>query len=288
MDLEIRHLSVRYGHFTALSDVSLTLHSGGLTGLVGTNGAGKSTLLKTISTLLHPTSGQILLNGVNICNKPDAMKRVLGYLPQDVPVYPNLNAWEYLAFLASVKGLEEEKARKQIKSLMKALHLSDVGKKHLSQFSGGMRQRVGIAGALLGDPKIIIFDEPTTGLDPQERVAVRNLLTKLACDKIVLLSTHIVSDVEAAASKLVLLKSGKILFYGSPEELTGHAEGHVWQCSVPSIALLSQDLAVSSAVQQKSGISVKIVGAQPPFSDSKLSVPTLEDACLYAMRGESV
>lgn len=287
MNLEIRNLTVNYGKFTALSNISLTLQSGGLTGLVGANGAGKSTLIKALSTLLRPASGQILLDGVNICQKPDAMRHVLAYLPQDVPVYPNLSAWEYLAFLASVKGLDGEKARKQIKFLMQTLHLSDVGKKHLSNFSGGMRQRVGIAGALLGDPKIIIFDEPTTGLDPQERVAVRNLLTRLASERIVLLSTHIVSDVEAAASKLVLLKSGKILFYGSPESLAEHAEGHVWQCTVPDLSRVPQGFAVSSAVQQKSGISVKIVGAQPPFGDSKPSVPTLEDACLFAMRGES-
>lgn len=287
MNLEIHNLTIKYGKFTALSDISITLRSGGLTGLVGANGAGKSTLIKALSTLLRPTGGQILLNGVNICKKPDAMRNVLGYLPQDVPVYPNLNAWEYLAFLASVKGLAEEKATQQIRSLMKALHLADVGKKHLSDFSGGMRQRVGIAGALLGDPKIIIFDEPTTGLDPTERVAVRNLLMRLAADRIVLLSTHIVSDVEAAASSLILLKSGIVLYYGSPENLAEQAEGHVWQCSVPSLATIPDGITVSSTVQERSGISVKIVGEQPCFGSPTPSVPTLEDACLYAMRGES-
>ena len=287
MNLEIHNLTIKYGKFTALSNISVTLRSGGLTGLVGANGAGKSTLIKALSTLLRPTDGQILLDGVDICKKPDTMRNVLGYLPQDVPVYPNLNAWEYLAFLASVKGLTEEKATQQIRSLMKTLHLSDVGKKHLSDFSGGMRQRVGIAGALLGDPKIIIFDEPTTGLDPTERVAVRNLLMRLAADRIVLLSTHIVSDVEAAASNLILLKSGKILYYGSPENLAEQAEGHVWQCSVPSLSTIPDGITVSSTVQERSGINVKIVGEQPSFGSPAPSVPTLEDACLYAMRGES-
>ena len=287
MNLVIHNLTIKYGKFTALSNISITLQSGGLTGLVGANGAGKSTLIKALSTLLRPTSGQILLDGVDICKKPDAMRNVLGYLPQDVPVYPSLNAWEYLAFLASVKGLTEEKATQQIRSLMKTLHLSDVGKKHLSDFSGGMRQRVGIAGALLGDPKIIIFDEPTTGLDPTERVAVRNLLMRLAADRIVLLSTHIVSDVEAAASSLILLKSGKVLFYGTPENLAEQAEGHVWQCSVPSLSTIPGGITVSSTVQEKSGINVKIVGEQPDFGNPEPSVPTLEDACLYAMRGES-
>ncbi len=286
MNLEIHNLTIKYGKFTALSDISVTLRSGGLTGLVGANGAGKSTLIKALSTLLRPNHGQILLDGVDICKKPDAMRNVLGYLPQDVPVYPNLDAWEYLAFLASIKGLTEEKAKQQIKSLMKTLHLSDVGKKHLSQFSGGMRQRVGIAGALLGDPKIIIFDEPTTGLDPTERVAVRNLLTRLAADRIVLLSTHIVSDVEAAASNLILLKSGKILYYGSPESLAERADGHVWQCSVPSLSMIPSGITVSSTVQERSGIHAKIVGEQPSFVNSSPAAPTLEDACLYAMRGE--
>lgn len=288
MQLEIRNLKVNYGNFTALSGVTLTLQSGGLTGLVGTNGAGKSTLIKTIATLLRPASGQILLDGTDICRNPNAIRRVLGYLPQDVPVYPNLSAWEYLAFLASVKGIDGESSRKQIKSLMKTLHLSDVGKKPLSQFSGGMRQRVGIIGALLGNPKIIIADEPTVGLDPQERAAVRNLITQLAADKIVLLSTHIVSDVEAAASNLILLKDGKVLFYGSPEKLAEHAEGHVWQCTFPDLTRVPQGFAVSSAVQGKSGINVKIVGAQPPVDRSAPASPTLEDACLYALRGESI
>lgn len=288
MNLEIHNLTIKYGKFSALSNISVTLRSGELTGLIGANGAGKSTLIKALSTLLRPTGGQILLDGVDICRKPNAMRNVLGYLPQDVPVYPNLDAWEYLAFLASIKGLNEKEARHQIKSLMKALHLSDVGKKHLSQFSGGMRQRVGIAGALLGDPKIIIFDEPTTGLDPTERVAVRNLLTRLAANRIVLLSTHIVSDVEAAASSLVLLKSGKMLYHGTPESLAEHAEGHVWQCSVPSLSMIPGEITVSSTVQERSGIHVKIVGKQPTFANSSPAAPTLEDACLYAMRGESV
>lgn len=287
MNLEIQNLTVKYGKFTAISNLSLTLHSGGLTGLVGANGAGKSTLLKAISTLLRPTSGRILLDGVNICKKPGTMRHVLGYLPQSIPFYPNLSAWEYLIFLASVKGLDEKKAEGQIRSLMAALHLLDVGKKHLADFSGGMRQRVGIAGALLGDPKVIIFDEPTTGLDPTERVAVRNLLMRLAADRIVLLSTHIVSDVEAAASSLILLKKGKVLYYGSPEDLAEYAEGHVWQCAVPSLSTIPEGVTVSSAVQGKSGIHVKIVGAQPAFGRPEASAPTLEDACLYAMRGES-
>ena len=288
MNLEIQSLSMHYGKMQALSDVSITLRSGGLIGLVGPNGAGKSTLLKILATLLRPTGGKILLDGRDIRKKPDAMRNVLGYLPQDVPVYGSLNAWEFLSFMASVKKLEPAAARKQIASLMKTLHLSDVGKKPLSGFSGGMRQRVGIAAALLGDPKVIIADEPTTGLDPQERVTLRSLLSGLARTRIVLLSTHIVSDVEAVASDIVVLKKGKVLFHGAPEELTAHADGHVWEYTVADFSGIPAGSAVSSAVQGARGIRVKTVGARPAEAEARSASPTLEDACLYMIGGEAL
>lgn len=279
---------MNYGKAQALSDVNLTLKSGGLTGLVGPNGAGKSTLIKILATLLKPSQGEILLDGKDIRKKPDAMRSILGYLPQDVPVYENLNAWEFLSFMASVKKLESDAAREQIGSLMKMLHLSDVGKKPLSGFSGGMRQRVGIAAALLGDPKVIITDEPTTGLDPQERITLRSLLSGLARNRIVLLSTHIVSDVEAVASDLVVLKKGKVLFHGAPGELTAYAGGHVWEYSVPDFSRIPAGSVVSAAVQEAGGIRVKTVGTRPSAGDARAVPPTLEDACLYRMGGESL
>ncbi|HEX3038047.1 MAG TPA: ATP-binding cassette domain-containing protein, partial [Oscillospiraceae bacterium] len=186
------------------------------------------------------------------------------------------------------KKLEPTTARKQIETLMKTLHLSDVGKKPLSGFSGGMRQRVGIACALLGDPKVIIADEPTTGLDPQERVTLRSLLSGLAQNRIVLLSTHIVSDVEAVASDLVVLKKGKVLFHGAPEELTVRADGHIWEYTVPDFSRIPTGSAVSSAVQEAGGIRVKTVGARPSTGDARAASPTLEDACLYMIGGESL
>jgi len=288
MNLEIRSLSMNYGKMQALSDVTLTLRSGGLIGLVGPNGAGKSTLIKILATLLRPSQGEILLDGKDVRKKPDAMRNVLGYLPQDVPVYDGLNAWEFLSFMASVKKLEPAAAKEQIETLMKTLHLSDVGKKPLSGFSGGMRQRVGIACALLGDPKVIIADEPTTGLDPQERVTLRSLLSGLARNRIVLLSTHIVSDVEAVASDLVVLKKGKVLFHGAPEELTIRADGHVWEYTIPDFSQIPAGSAVSSAVQEAGGIRVKTVGARPSAGNTRNASPTLEDACLYMMGGESL
>lgn len=277
---------MNYGKARALSNVNLTLQSGGLTGLVGPNGAGKSTLIKILATLLKPSLGEILLDGADIRKKPDVMRSVLGYLPQDVPVYGDLNAWEFLSFMASVKKLKSAAAREQIGRLMETLHLADVGKKPLSGFSGGMRQRVGIAGALLGDPQVIIADEPTTGLDPQERVTLRSLLSGLAASRIVLLSTHIVSDVEAVASDLVVLKKGSVLFHGAPQELTAHADGHVWEYTVPDFSRIPAGSAVSSAVQEAGGIRVKTVGTKPSVGDARAASPTLEDACLYRMGGE--
>ena len=288
MNLEVRSLSMNYGKTQALSDVAFTLRSGGLTGLVGPNGAGKSTLLKILATLLRPTRGEVLLDGRDVRKKPDAMRSVLGYLPQDVPVYGSLNAWEFLSFMASVKKLKPEAAREQIGALMKTLHLSDVGRKPLSGFSGGMRQRVGIACALLGDPQVIIADEPTTGLDPQERVTLRSLLSGLAESRIVLLSTHIVSDVEAVASNLIVLKKGRVLFHGAPEELITGAGGHVWEYTVPDFSRIPAGSAVSSAVQGSGGIRVKTVGARPSAADVRVASPTLEDACLYRMGGGSL
>lgn len=284
MKLEIRNLCVRYGSVRALDGVTFTLRSGGMTGLVGPNGAGKSTLLKTLATLLRPNKGEILLDGTDIVKKPAVMRRALGYLPQDVAVYPNLTAREFLAYMAAVKGLPRDEARKQADALLSLLHLSPADKKLLSGYSGGMRQRVGIACALLGDPKVIIADEPTTGLDPEERVTLRNLLSELAAERIVILSTHIVSDVEAAASGLVLLKGGRAIFEGTPDTLISGAAGHVWTYTAHGLAQVPGGPEVSSIVQKPDGYVVKTVGARPSET-ARPADSTLEDACLYALRG---
>ena len=283
MKLEIRNLSVRYGKVRALDGINLTLRSGGMIGLVGPNGAGKSTLLKTLATLQRPDEGEIFLDGTDVTKKPAVMRRALGYLPQDVAVYPNLTAAEFLSYMAAVKGLPQEGARKQIDSLLNILHLSPSNKKPLFGYSGGMRQRVGIACALLGDPKVIIADEPTTGLDPQERITLRNLLSELSSERIVILSTHIVSDVEASASGLVLLKNGKVIFQGTPETLISDASGHVWTYRVSDPAKIPDGQAVSTIVQKADGYLVKSVGGQPA-GDAEPAETTLEDACLYALR----
>ncbi|MFA7167525.1 MAG: ATP-binding cassette domain-containing protein [Sphaerochaetaceae bacterium] len=201
MELTVKHVTMQFGKMKALDQINCTFCSGGLIGLVGPNGAGKSTLLKILATLIKPTSGTVMLNGSDIVRNPKTMKSQLGYLPQNVAVYPNLSAAEFLSYMASMKKIPKVDAKRQIPELMGILHLFDTGNKRLSEFSGGMRQRVGIACTLLGHPKVLIVDEPTTGLDPQERITLRNCLSQVAKDRIVILSTHIISDIEAVASK---------------------------------------------------------------------------------------
>lgn len=286
MEIRCRNVTQKYGAKTVLEEVSLELESGGLIGLIGPNGAGKSTLMKILATLLKPTGGEVLLDGESIIKSPRKMRRLLGYLPQQVPFYPNLSAREYLEYLAAEKGLPYRGTQKQISALLSQLHLADTGRKALRSFSGGMRQRVGIAATLLGDPKVIIVDEPTTGLDPMERVTFRNLLSELAMRRIVLLSTHIVSDVEAVASKLVLLKEGRVLYQGQPERIVGAATGRVWEYTLPTGSLPSQEAHISSMVQGSAGVHVRAVADEPPTPDAVAVAAHLEDACLAILEGE--
>src|ERR1035437_6973144 len=199
----------------------------GILGLLGPNGAGKTTLMSIIATITRPTEGTLHWNGSELAKDPNAIRTVLGYLPQDFGVYPNLNAVEFLEYLAAVKGLDAVAARKRIDELLNLVNLTDVRKRPLGGYSGGMRQRIGIAQALLNDPKLLIVDEPTAGLDPEERVRFRNLLSDLSGDRIVILSTHIVSDVEGTATELALISGGALVAHAPLEELLRAAEGRV-------------------------------------------------------------
>ena len=285
MELTVRQVTMTFGKINALNQISCTFSSGNLIGLVGPNGAGKTTLLKILTTLLRPTNGKVTLDGTDIVKHPEAMKNILGYLPQDVAVYPNLTATEFLSYMASMKKVPKADARRQIPELMEMLHLSDSGKKHLSGFSGGMRQRVGIACALLGKPKVLIVDEPTTGLDPQERITVRNFLSQFAKDHIVILSTHIISDIEATASKILVLKQGFLTFDGTPSQLVSNAHGHVWEYVQPNGEALRDISGISSMIQRKDGIRVRQISNHKPVPDAQPVDASLEDACLYALEG---
>ena len=222
----------------ALRNFSLEL-SPGVLGLLGPNGAGKTTSMSILATITRATEGRVLWNGVDIAAKPDLLRSVLGYLPQDFGVYPNLNAVEFLEYLAAVKGLDAATSERRIDELLNLVNLNDVRNRPLGGFSGGMKQRVGIAQALLNDPQLLIVDEPTAGLDPEERVRFRNLLSDLSGERIVILSTHIVSDVEATATDIALLSQGTLVAHATPEQLLSGVEGKVWEWVVPSSDLNS-------------------------------------------------
>lgn len=283
MLLEVKDISKKYGSFSALNPLSCCMESGELIGLVGSNGAGKSTFIKILSTLIKPTNGDILLDGKSIIKYPMIMQKNIGYLPQDIAIYPNLSTMEFLMYIAALKRLPKRKAKDQTEYLLEILHLSDAKNRRLSGLSGGMKQRVGIACALLGDPEIIIVDEPTTGLDPEERVTLRNILSKLACSKIVILSTHIISDIEAAASRIMVLKKGNLLFNNTPEMLLHNAEGYVWEYILPSSRTNKEIQGISSMLQTDQGIKVRQVSREKPFFNATPVKANLEDACLCVL-----
>lgn len=227
MRIRIQNVQKKYGSVQALTDLTLEIESGGVFGLIGPNGAGKSTLMKILATLERPTSGTVLLDDVDIVRKPNYMKNVIGYLPQDTAFYPNLTAEEFLDYIAAMKGLDKKASRRQMDELLDILHLASAKKRRLSTYSGGMRQRVGIACALLGDPQVIIVDEPSVGLDPEERIGLRNLFEQLAKERIVLLSTHIIPDIEVTASMLAVIRSGHLLYHGVQKELIQQTGGNL-------------------------------------------------------------
>lgn len=284
MRLDIRNVSKNYrSKSNALSEVTLSLGPG-VHGLLGPNGAGKTTLMNILATLSRPSSGSVLWNGADLARDPNSLRRVLGYLPQDFGVYPNLSAVEFLEYLAAVKGLHAAVARRRIDELLALLNLHASRKRPVGSFSGGMKQRVGIAQALLNDPQLLIVDEPTAGLDPEERVRFRNLLAELPGERIVILSTHIVSDVEATATHIALISGGRLLAHLSPEELLASAEGRVWECVVPSSALeeLRRRYVISSTIRRSDGVRVRLVSADRPYGADPVAA-TLEDAYLLAM-----
>ena len=237
MKLVIDGVSKQYaGKVWGLRDLRLELGSG-VVGLLGPNGAGKSTLMRIIATVTRASAGRVLWNDADIAKAPDTLRSVLGYLPQDFGVYPHLTALEFLEYMAAVKGLDAASARKRIDELLAVVNLAEARDRSLGGFSGGMKQRVGIAQALLNDPELLIVDEPTAGLDPEERARFRNLLSELSGERIVIFSTHIVSDIEAIATDIAILGGGRLLAHAAPEELLRGVEGKVWEWVIPSCLL---------------------------------------------------
>jgi ABC-2 type transport system ATP-binding protein len=286
MEMVIDQVSKRYtGDVWGLKDFSLILVPG-ILGLCGPNGAGKSTLMRILATITKPTKGTVLWNGVDIQQKPNSVREVLGYLPQDFGVYPNLNVIEFLEYIAAIKGLDARSAKQRINELLQVVNLIGVRKQPLGEYSGGMKQRVGIAQALLNDPELLIVDEPTAGLDPEERVRFRNLLSELSGDRIVILSTHIVSDVEAAATAIALIQKGRLLLHATPETLLREVEGKVWEWIVPStdLAELRHAYVVSGTVRSARGVEIRVVADERPDPQANIVEPRLEDAYLYCMQ----
>ncbi len=284
MKLVIDSVSKRYGRtHWALRGFSLELGPGVL-GLLGPNGAGKTTLMTILATITRPTEGRVIWNGTELAANPNALRSVLGYLPQDFGVYPNLNAVEFLEYLAAVKGLDGAPAKKRIGELLDLVNLTDVRQRPLGSYSGGMKQRVGIAQALLNDPQLLIVDEPTAGLDPEERVRFRNLLSDLAGERIVILSTHIVSDVEATATEIALISQGVLVVHASPEELLRKVEGKVWEWVLPSAQLnaAKQKYLISSTTRRSDGVHARVLGPEAPAGAAPV-LPNLEDAYLYCL-----
>ncbi len=287
MQLEIQNVSKRYNkNKYGLKDFSITIEKG-ILGLLGPNGAGKSTLLKMITTVSKPTDGIILLNKNNIVKDANYMRKQLGFLPQDFGVYPNLNAYEFLEYMAAMKGVGGENLKLRITQLLEGLNLMEAAKKPIGSYSGGMKQRIGIAQALLNNPKIIIFDEPTVGLDPEERVRFRNLISDLANDCIVILSSHIVSDIDTIADEVAIMKNGSLITKGDPENIVKKVAGKVFDTTIEKAHLsnFKDNHIVVSAKRKQGKLQVRYI-SENPTEDSIVQEANLEDAYLYLTKTE--
>lgn len=282
MELSIDRLTKQYGRKIAVDCVSAALQPG-VYGLLGANGAGKTTLMRMLCAILEPASGEVLLDGKEITSMGADYRNVLGYLPQDFGYYPNYTAMEFLMYIAALKGIPKNFAKNRAVELLELVDLRQVADKKVKTFSGGMKQRIGIAQALLNNPEVLILDEPTAGLDPKERVRFRNLLSEYAGDKIVILSTHIVSDIEAIADEVLLMKKGKFISQGTVPELVHKAEGKVWELSVSleEAGKWQAKTTVANLRHEGKEIVLRIISDSKPCEEAVLCKATLEDLYLY-------
>jgi ABC-2 type transport system ATP-binding protein len=288
--ITVSNLTKTYkGNVQALRGVDLEIENG-LFGLVGPNGAGKTTLMRILSGLLRPTGGSVHVLGHDVTTPrgKQAVKATLGYLPQELGLYPNLTAREFLDYVAILKGLSDRRARRrQIDELLELVGLGESADRRLKTYSGGMKQRVGVAQALLGDPRLLIVDEPTAGLDPEERVRLRNLLAEMAGQRTVILSTHIVEDVSQSCTDLAVLCQGKVLYRGAPRELIARARGRVWRI-VTDGEKPDSGLTVVSTRQLDTGVGYRVLGEPTAQYDAVPMEPSLEDGYIWLMRKAAV
>lgn len=281
MELKITNLTKDFRKTRAVNGVNYTFRSG-VYGLLGVNGAGKTTLMRMLTTLLNPTSGAITWDGEDIFKMDKAFRRLLGYLPQDFGAYPDFSVQDYLMYISTLKGMKPAAARARVAQMLELTGMTQFKGKKMKALSGGMKRRAGIAQAVLNDPQILILDEPTAGLDPSERIRFRNLISELASDRIVLLSTHIVSDVESAASQIILMKDGKFLVTGTAEELIASCPDRSWICDVPKGEVLAchQKYQVANVKTLADHAQLRILSKDSPMPGAVPEEASLEDVFL--------
>ena len=289
MELYIEHISKQFKDITAVDDVSLHI-TPGVWGLLGANGAGKTTLMRMIAGIMKPSAGKILYDGIPISHLKEKYRDVFGYLPQEFGFYPEFTVKDYLEHVSVLKGLNTKESKRKINELMEQLTLSHVRNKKIAKLSGGMKRRVGIAQALLNDPEVLILDEPTSGLDPGERVRFRNLLSEFAHDRIVLISTHIVPDVEYIATQNAVMKDGRLLAKGTTEELVKMIDGKVWTALIPMDCLPEYEhklQIVNLRNEENNQISIRYLAEEPYTDNSQPATPHLEDLYLWMFPQET-
>lgn len=282
MELELHDVTRQFGNFTAVDHLNITM-TNGVYGLLGINGAGKTTLMRMLCTLLQPTGGSITCNGRDIIKMDKDYRKLLGYLPQDFGFYPEFSVEDYLLYIASIKGIPRSVARQRAKELIQKVGLKKYAHKKMKKLSGGMKRRAGIAQAMLNNPKILILDEPTAGLDPNERIRFRNLISEVAEERLVLLSTHIVSDIEYVANEILLMREGQIVHQGTAEELISSMTERVWKCYVEKheVPHLMRKYKIVNVKSEAHGAWLRIISPKPPLIDAQEEEPTLEDVFLY-------
>lgn len=286
--IKITDLSKNFGSKQALKNISLDINQG-MFGLLGPNGAGKTTLMKIISTLLKKNSGEVIVCGIPV-EKSSEIRGLIGYLPQDFSMYGNMNAYEALDYLATLSGMKKNERKTKVPELLEKVNLLEQRKTKVKAMSGGMKRRLGIAQSMIHDPKVIIVDEPTAGLDPEERVRFRNLLCEIAKDRIVLLSTHIVGDIEATCEEIAVLNQGEIVFRGTVRELLKLVENKVYtlEISTSELDMMKERYLVTGILTSGSLAKVKLIADEKPFESATLCSADVEDAYIYLMKQQEV
>lgn len=282
MEVKFNNLTKKFGDFTAVDHMNLTM-ANGVYGLLGVNGAGKTTLMRMLCTLLKPTSGNITCNGKDIFAMDGEYRKLLGYLPQEFGFYPEFTVRDYLLYIAALKGIRPAVAKKRVKELIAGVGLSKAADRKMKKLSGGMKRRAGVAQAMLNNPKILILDEPTAGLDPNERIRFRNLISELSEERLVLLSTHIVSDIEYIANEIWLMKDGKLMHKGTSDEIISSMPEDVWQCFVDKnmVSDFMKKYKISNMKADPQGVELRIISKEKPHGNAKWVDATLEDVFLY-------